>query len=152
MADEARSATDLDIRAYAALVAALAEDEGRAREQILRDHGFDEESWTRTDDAWQARLSSAIEGDSEGVPELVAAYASAFAQARAASAGTTILTIERFAEATREIQRRGDPATALAYLGITLADFLKANEHWTRRMIADPSLLERFQRGLGLPP
>jgi hypothetical protein len=143
-------ANDLDVHGYAAVCARLA-DGARPREEILGELGFDEASWTEADAVWQDRLSSALDQDVEGVPELIAAYAEAFARARAVAAqGAVIEPIERFAQATREIQRLGDPMKALGRVGMTLEQFLRANEHWTRRMIEEPEVAERFRKVLGL--
>jgi hypothetical protein len=145
----ARNPQAFDVETYATLTVALA-DGGRSREEVLGEQGLDEESWAALDQFWQDQLSAALDEDVDGVPPLVAAYAAAFDRARAASrAGAKILSIERFADATREIQRRGDPVAALAHVGVTLADFLRANEHWTRRMVEDPDLLQRFRSRLG---
>lgn len=138
-----------DMRAYAALAAALAAGD-RPREVILRERGLDEAGWEALDRLQQRQLSRAMEEEHDGVPPLVAAYAEAFARERARRAGaTTLLSIERFADATREIQRSGDPTAALGRLGIALDDFLRANEHWTPRMMTDPDLLRRFRARLG---
>ena len=138
-----------DMRAYAALAAALAAND-RPREAILRERGLDEAGWEALDRRCQSRLSRAMDEDHDGVPPLVAAYAEAFARERARRAGAqSVLSIERFADATREIQRSGDPTAALGRLGIALDDFLRANEHWTPRMMTDPDLLRRFRARLG---
>jgi hypothetical protein len=137
---------DLDVTTYAALAAALS-DPTRTREEVLAEHGLDEDAWTQLDERWQERLSSAMDEDVDGVPALVAAYAEAFTRARHGAAGR--LSLQRFAEATREIQRRGDPATALARLGIPLAAYLESSAHWTRRIAEAPELAEQFRRWLG---
>jgi hypothetical protein len=139
-----------DIEAYAALTAALVEGD-RAREEVLRDHGLDEAGWTAIDAVWQERLSRAMDDDGDAVPPLVAAYAAAFERARAAlRRGSRVLSIEQYADATREIQRRGDPTGVLSQLGFTLTDFLRASEYWTRRMIDEPEILQRYRVRLGL--
>jgi hypothetical protein len=142
----ARPEAELDVTAYAALAAALAEP-GCRREAVLAARGLDEAAWAGIDDAWQARLSAAMEEETDGIPPLVAAYAEAFAAAQR-EAGGQGLPLERFAEATREIQRHGDPTTTLARLGIPLAAYLQANAHWTRRIVEDRALAERFRRAL----
>lgn len=138
----------LSLDAYAALVVALAEG-ALPREQLLRAQGLDEERWAALDADYQARLSQALDEEHEGVPPLIAAYDEAFARARAAAhPGEARLSLERFADATREIQRRGDPLAALGHLGITLADYLAASAQWTRRMLAEPEIGERFRARL----
>ncbi len=58
------------------------------------------------------------------MPPLVAAYAEAFAEARARGASRqSVLSIERFADATRAIQLSGDPTAALGRLGIAFRRF-----------------------------
>ena len=144
-----RELSSLDIRAYATLVATLAAGD-RPRAAILGAQGLDEARWEALDRFHQEQLSRALDDDRDGVPPLIAAYAEAFAAARAGGARTaTLLSIERFGDATREIQRTGDPTAALARLGIPLDDFLHANEHWTARMITDTDLLRRFRGRLG---
>lgn len=144
-----RELASLDIRAYATLVATLAAGD-RPRAAILAAQGLDEARWEALDSFHQEQLSRALDDDRDGVPPLIAAYAEAFAAARALSTrAATLLSIERFGDATREIQRTGDPTAALARLGIALADFLRANEHWTARMMTDADLLQRFRGRLG---
>ena len=143
------SAPHLDIRAYAALAATLAVADA-PRAAILRAHGLDEASWEALDRFHQDRLSRAMNDDHDGVPPLVAAYAEAFAAARALrTRAEGVIPIERFGDATREIRRSGDPTAALGRLGIALDDFLRASEHWTPRMMTDPDLLRRFRARLG---
>jgi hypothetical protein len=137
-----------DIQMYATITATLAEG-NRPRAAVLGEHDLDEESWQALDQFWQDRLSSALDEEIDGVPPLISAYAEAFDRARAAlHTSQPILSIERFAEATREIQRRGDPSAALSRVGITLAEFLRANEHWTPRLVKDPELARRFRSRL----
>lgn len=144
-----RAPDALDVAAYAALGAALA-DPACDRAAELRAHGLDEDTWAEADRAWQARLSRAMDAEPDGVPPLIAAYALAFERARAAQVGAReVVSIERFADAIREIQRRGDPQAALSHLGLTLEQFIRANEHWTRRMLEDAALFERYRRRLG---
>jgi hypothetical protein len=143
-----RPPESFDVAEYAALAAALAEPTAD-RAAVLGSHGLDEEGWAALDEHFQDRLGRAM-NDADGLPPLVAAYAEAFARARAAIAEDRgVISIERFADATREIRRRGEPLPALAHVGVTLDEFLRANEHWTRRMLEDPALLARFRARLG---
>jgi hypothetical protein len=134
---------DHDVRAYAAIAGELGGG-GRPRAAVLADHGLDEASWTALDDAWQARLSAAIDQADDGVPPLVAAYTEALTQAlQRGEPG--VLSLERYAETTRALERSGgDVAAALSKQGVTLAQFLKANAHWARRMVEDPAVAQRF--------
>jgi hypothetical protein len=140
----------LDVTEYATLAAILA-DPACDRERVLASRGLDEDAWNALDRRWQDRLALAMEEESDGIPPLIAAFAEAFERARTATRKVeSVISIERFAEATREIQRRGDPTAALAQVGVTLEEFIRANEHWTRRMLEDPDLLARFRAKLGV--
>ncbi|MBI4700856.1 MAG: hypothetical protein HY744_06785 [Deltaproteobacteria bacterium] len=141
---------DQDVRAYAALAAALANGE-RLREVVLAEHGLDEESWERLDDAWQERLSAAADAPGDEVPALVAAFSEAFAEAgRGGAPGADPpASLECFARATRGLGRGADPAAALAATALTLAGYLRAQAYWTPRMIAKPELAARFRELLG---
>ena len=143
-----RSPDSFDVAGYATLVATLA-DPICDRDAVLAAHDLDEEGWAEVDRVWQNHLSRSMDEPSDGVPPLIAAYAAAFEEARDASRrAESVISIERFADATREIQRRGDPTAALARVGISLEEFIRANEHWTRRMLHDAELFERFRRRL----
>jgi hypothetical protein len=144
-----RPPESFDVAEYAELCAVLA-DPTADRAVALAQRGLDEEGWAALDRLFQDRLSRAMDAESDGVPPLVAAYAEAFARARAdLQKDRGVISIERFADATRVIQRRGDPLPALARVGVSLEDFLRANEHWTRRMLEDPALLARYRSRLG---
>ena len=139
-----KHATWLDLDAYTVVVAALSVS--LCREDTLLAHGLDEATWAAVDDAWQAKLSSALDEEHEGVPPLVAAYAEAFDRARASlPQAAPVLSLEQFIEATRAIERLGDPQAALEGLAIPLASFLRASELWTRRMLQDPTLADQFR-------
>lgn len=138
----AEGGADVDVRVFARICVALA-DGISSRAEALAAHRLDEEAWDAIEDAWQERLSRAMEEhDGEGVPPLIAAYGAALDEARA---GGDVLTFERFAEATRQLQT-GDPTRALAVAGVSLPSYLRANGYWTGRMATDPVLAERFQR------
>ena len=143
-----RAPDAFDVAEYAALSATLAEP-SCDRAAVLATHGLNEEGYAALDRHFQDRMSRAMDDDHDGVPPLVAAYAEAFERARAAlRRDQDVISIERYADATREIQRRGDPLPALSRVGISLEQFIRANEHWTRRMLEDPALLARFRARL----
>ncbi|WP_437681539.1 hypothetical protein [Sorangium sp. So ce131] len=137
-----------DVEAFATLAAQLA-DPSADRAALLAAHGLDEDGWEALDDAWQARLSEADEGDDEeaGVPPLVVAFAEAFARAQRARARSE-LSFERFLEAARAMRRGTDMATVLSRLDMTLEDYLSAQQRWTAAMLEDEELLSRFQRAM----
>lgn len=133
----------MEVEAYARLRARLADPE-TDRDALLAEHGFDEDSWDRVDERWQAALSEALDrSQDDEVPPLVLRYANAFAQAQADAPGE-LLSLERFARATRAVRGARDPRLALGKLGVTLGTFLKASQHWTPRMGKDPALRRAF--------
>ena len=139
---------DLDVRAYAAIAVALAE--ASSREEVLAAAGLDEDSWEAVEDRWQERLSRAIdEQDTDSgacaVPPLMVEYDAAITEARARSNGAPPMSLERFAEATRQLRRGADPAAAVRQLGVSFGAYLRASAHWTARMAREPDLAERFR-------
>ena len=140
--------SELDVDAYAALVVMLS-DESAERDAILRAHGLDEEAWEALDQDWQQVLSSAMDVDveTEGVPEVLARYSAAFVRAQQARK-SAVLSIDHWALATRRISRSEDVAKTLSDLGLTLPLFLEANLHWTKRMLEEPALADRFRKTL----
>lgn len=143
---------DLDLEAYATVMAELAAA-GDARAEVLARRGLDEDRWDALDAEWQARLSEALDEDGDGVPALLAAYAAAYEAAQRALASP--LPLEQFARVTRLLQATGDMQAALAREGVTLSDYVRSSEHWSRRMAEDPAEERRFQDALrsdGRPP
>jgi hypothetical protein len=150
MSEEAGADFAEDVELYAALSTRLAHPDAD-RGAILAEHALDEAAWEAIDQVWQDRLSQAIEvhGEEEGVPPLVAAFSAAFASAQAIDA-SAVLPFPRFVEATRALMRgEADPNATLKRFGLSLAEYLRAQQHWTRAMAEDPQLLGRFQRGTG---
>jgi hypothetical protein len=139
-----------DIEAYAALVVELAEaaNEKKDRGAVLLAHDLDERRWEAIDDAWQARLSAAADGagEDEGVPALVIAYGAAFSKAQAARAPANVIPLEKFGEVMRGIQTTGDTLKSLERAGITLQQFLHANQYWTKRIVSEPELEARIKK------
>jgi hypothetical protein len=113
---------------------------------VLAERGLGEAEWAAIDERWQAELSGALEEEHEGVPPLVAAYAEAFERARAARRRVKdILPLERFADATREIQLREIRSPRSRTWASRSATTLAANEHWTPRILAEPALATIFR-------
>jgi hypothetical protein len=136
---------DLTIEAYAALMAELAAA-GDARAEVLARHGLDEPRWAAIDDTWQAQLSEALAEEGDGVAELVSRYAAAYKAAQE-SLGAPI-TVEQFAQVSRRFQTSGDLHAALAKTGVSLADYVRAAEHWSRLLATDPDVERRFDEAL----
>ncbi|MFO0585958.1 MAG: hypothetical protein U0441_00390 [Polyangiaceae bacterium] len=144
---------DTDVRAYAVLSARLSEPDSD-RTTLLAEHGLDEETWDQLDDAWQERLSAAIDemGDSEAVPPLVKEHADAFTAEQAVlAAAREPMPFERFIEITQDIRRGHESQHVMKRNATTLQDYLRAQQHWLKRMMDDPDLQTRFHRAMGRP-
>ncbi|MBK8253736.1 MAG: hypothetical protein IPK82_13850 [Polyangiaceae bacterium] len=145
---------ETDVRAYATLSARLSEPDAN-RDALLAEHGLDEDSWDLLDDVWQARLSEAMEAfaDVDSMPVIVKEHADAFAAAQAQAAQkNALLSLDRFIEITREIQRTNDVRHVLSRCQTTLHDYLRAEQFWLKKMMEDPALLARFERAMGRGP
>jgi hypothetical protein len=139
---------EINLDAYARITVALGRA-GDRRAAVLAAHGLDEARWQAIDDAWQARLSDAMDQTSDEVP--VPPFLAQFSHAmdRAQSDDTQVLGFERFVEATRVVRRGGDVGRALERLGVAMDEYLHANRHWMQRMAQDEELAGRFRRGVG---
>src|SRR5438067_7421456 len=123
------------------MLSARLSEEGVDRDALLAEHGLDELRWSMIEDHWQAVLSTAMDLDVEthGIPEIISRYSAASARAQEERA-SSVLSIDHFAEATRRISRSHDVQKTLTDMGLTLSQFLKANLHWTKRMLESPEL------------
>lgn len=140
----------LGLAEYAQLRARLAQD-NVDRDALLAEHGFDEDSWDALDDAWQEQLSRDLDAGGDDVPASLMVYANTFAAAQRDAPGR-LLELELFATCTRALQGARDPKLALQKLGVTLTEYLKANQTWSPQLARDPVLAKRFEkalRGLG---
>jgi hypothetical protein len=139
---------EINLDAYARLTVALARA-GASRAAVLAAHGLDEARWEAIDDGWQARLSDAMEEGTDEVP--VPPFLEQFSRAmdRARSDDSQVLTLERFAEATRVVRCGGEVARMLERIGVTPDDYLRANHYWMQRMAQDDELAETFRRAVG---
>jgi hypothetical protein len=131
---------DLTIEAYAAVMAELA-DAGEARAEALARRGLDDARWEAIDAHWQQRLSEALEQE-DGVADVITAYAAAYEAAQRALAPP--ISLEQFALVTRFLQASGDIRASLSKVGVTLADYVRGSEHWSRQLAQDPDLERRF--------
>lgn len=132
---------DLGIEAYAQLMVELAAA-GDARAAVLARHGLDEDRWAEIDASWQEQLSEALDEEGDGVADLLVRYTAAYEAAQRALG--PVISLELFARATRLFQASGDMRGALAKTGVTFSDYVRASEHWSRRMTEDPDLEQRF--------
>jgi len=138
---------DIDLDTYAGLAAALAVPKAD-REAILGAHGLDEDSWEELEERWLARLQDAEDAfadDDEGVPELVQAFANAFAKAQTEH-GPDVMTLQQYAEAACALQRGRDLNGVLERLAVTLPVFLRSHQHWTARTAKEPQLAAELSR------
>ncbi|HZO13207.1 MAG TPA: hypothetical protein VFB62_08105 [Polyangiaceae bacterium] len=135
-----------DVRAYARLAAQLATADTH-RDELLAAHGLDDDGWDALEEEWMERLSEAEEGaNGDGVPELLTAYAEAFAAAHAELA--VLLPFERYLEITRALSRGRDLTQLPERFGVDLATYLSSHRHWTARMATDQELSEQLRRAL----
>ena len=135
-----------DLEGYARLRAQLAAD-GVERDDLLAAVGLDEERWEVIDAHWQEVLSRELDAEGDDVPDAILRYTAAFMAAQR-DAGEAKLDLERFAACARAVRATRDPKAALERLGVTLTEFLRANQHWTPQLARDPALAARFQRAL----
>jgi hypothetical protein len=135
------------IEAYALIMAELASTRD-ARGEILARHGLDEARWEATDAHWQAQLSAAMDQDpeDEGVPEILSKYAAAYEAAQRSIAPP--ISLDQFAMVTRLLGVSDDVRASLAKVGVTLADYVRGSEHWSRKLAGDPELERRFDEVL----
>ncbi len=138
---------EINLDAYARLTVALMRA-GDRREAVLAAHGLDEERWQAIDGLWQARLADAMEQGTDEVP--VPPFLQDFSRAldRAQSDDSQIMSLERFAAATRAVDGAADILQALERLGLTLDDFMHASHYWVQRMAKDEELAEIFRRAV----
>jgi muconolactone delta-isomerase len=137
---------ELDVETYATVMAELVHA-GEARAEVLARRGLSEDQWDVIDSHWQERLFNADDDDESGVSPLLTAYARAYESAQK-TLGPTI-SLEEFAEATRLLQATGDLRASLHRVGITFGDYIRGNEHWSRKIVLDKDLEGRFMAILG---
>jgi hypothetical protein len=130
---------------YAALMAELAAA-GEARAAVLARHDLDEATWDAVDEHWQARLSAALDEEGDGVSELLSRYAAAYESAQRQSAPP--ISVEQLARVTRRLQASGDLRASLSKEGVTLAEYVRGTEHWSRLLATDPDAERRFNEVL----
>jgi len=137
----------LTIEMYAQVMAELA-SAGDARAAVFARHSLDEARWETIDTHWQAQLSEALDQDidDDSVPEILAIYAAAYEAAQRSLAPP--IALDQFAMVTRLLDASGDLRASLAKVGVTLADYVRGSEHWTRQLAGDPELERRFHEVL----
>jgi hypothetical protein len=136
---------DLDVEGYAAIMVELAATP-EVREVVLARHGLGEADWEALDNHFQGLLSEAMADDSDGVPEILARYAAAYEAAQRAQGEP--ISLERFAQVTRLLHVTGDIRASLARANVTMAQYVRASEHWSRLLAQDPELERRFDEAM----
>jgi len=132
----------LSIESYATLRARLAQD-GVDRDALLAEHGLDEDRWDAVDDVWQEELSRALDRPGDDVPDMWLRYAGAFSRAQR-DAPARVLSVELFGACTRVLQGARDPRLALEKMGVTLTEYLKANQIWSPQIVKDKAIAACF--------
>ena len=138
---------DPTVTDYARVMAELA-SAGDTRDEVLARNGLNEARWEAVDTHWQAQLSEAMDQDSDddSVPEILATYTAAYEAAQRAIASP--ISLDQFAMVTRLLDASGDIRASLGKVGVTLADYVRGSEHWTRQLAGDPELERRFHEVL----
>lgn len=140
-----------DLERWVEVTTALSQ--GTPLEEILAAQGIDSETWERVDNAFDDLVSTALaeeRPDDELAPPLLERLAAAQAAAREKLAQARPggdegpLPFATFVALTRSIVASGDPVKVLTEAKVTPLVFAQANQHWARRMAADPALAERF--------
>lgn len=140
------SPLDAELERYADLVVALA-GVSADRDEVLGQHGFDEEAWEQYDAAWRDRLSAnEREADATGqVPPLWVAFSEALQRAQERRT-TGLLDVDEYAVVARVLARGGDVPSALQQYGISMFDFLHAHRHWIKKATSDDALAKRLAK------
>jgi hypothetical protein len=135
-----------DVERYAEIAAALASSDDRGG--VLAQYGLTEEVWEAEDEAWQARLSEAVEAfEDDGVPEIIDRFNQAFTAARERFSAK-VMSFDKFVEVTRALQRSHDVPRTLESHGVTFPMFIQANQHWAPKIATDPELAEKFRKAI----
>ncbi len=135
----------MGIEKYAQVMAELASsgESPASRAEVLARHALDEGTWEAIDTRWQEKLSDALDLDDDGLPPILSTYIAAYQAAQRPLAPP--ITLDQFALVTRHLSASGDVRASLAKVGVSLADYVRGSEHWSRRLAEDPELERRFQ-------
>lgn len=134
----------LTLEAYARVAAELAE--GRApRTLTLAQSGLDEVEWSIEERAWLTRIADAGQ---RGDPSLAIEYGEHFTRAQDAAVPATELdaSVHEYVAVLVRMSEVTDPGPLLAHWSLSLADWMRLERHWQRRMDADPDLRQEVER------
>lgn len=137
----------LDPEIYATIVARISA--GADRATVLAEHGFDEETFEAAEEALDDALSDEMEvsADDAAPPASVIAFDRAFRAASLSSSDvSSILGIERYAEAIAILEAGERIEHRLAQAGLTLPQVFRATAHYAPRLAREPDLAATFQR------
>lgn len=135
-----------DLERHAELVTELWSS-GRERADVLAAQGLDEAAFEALDARVQGALALGMDEEGDDVPEILVAYDAALARARERRVDeASVPSLERFGAATAALERGVEPDKALARVGLTVTEYLRANAFWTPRVSKDPELHAAFQR------
>lgn len=134
--------TEADLTTYAAVLAAVGA--GQAEDVVLARLGLDAPRFAELERAVEARLSQALERE-DGVDPFVSLYDTIMRQAQAALVSQPTVDLERFAQALAALGAGdGDAVKALARVGLTPAELMRASREWAPKLAADPAVAARF--------
>lgn len=134
--------SEADLTTYAAAVAAVGA--GQSEDVVLARLGLDAARFAALERAVEERLSLALERE-DGVDPFVSLYDKIMRQAQAALVSQPTAPLERFAQALAALGAgEGDAVKALARVGLTPAELMRASREWAPKIAADPAVAARF--------
>lgn len=138
----AMSLSDADLSTYAAAVAAAST--GEAEDDVLARLGLDAARFAALEAAVEERLAQALSRE-DGVDPFVSLYDKVMREAQAALVRGPAVELERFVQALAALDAgAGDAVKALARVGLTPAELLRASREWAPKLAADPAVAARF--------
>jgi hypothetical protein len=120
--------TEIDLLAYAAISADLAEGD-RPMTEILDERKLTEAHWTEATLLWNGRMA---EDARDGEARVAIDFSEAFARAQDGKRALPELTPEEWSLLVEQIEGEG-VAVVLAARGLRMADYARLVRHWTRR-------------------
>lgn len=134
--------SEADLTTYAAAVAAVGA--GQSEDVVLARLGLDAARFAALERAVEERLSLALERE-DGVDPFVSLYDKIMRQAQAPLVSQPTAPLERFAQALAALGAgEGDAVKALARVGLTPAELMRASREWAPKIAADPAVAARF--------
>jgi hypothetical protein len=145
LADDAPQPT-LTLDAYATIAAEIAEQRAPLA-RVLERHGLDEAGWALEERAWLERMAQSL---MEGDAELAASWGDRFVAAQDAlgSREEQDAMIHEYAAVSAELERADDPMLVLRRWGLSLAEWMRLDRHWSRAAAADPRVRDELERML----